>query len=215
MPQLGMYPVQGAAQLRRLRWTRFAARRRNTASRSARFVSISSKVIARSRAAAEKLSKGVLYLLKKNKIDYFEADAVVTGPHSVALAQVEGKSAPAASALEGGANSDCGRVRRTTVPGNEGRRRRRHQQGGAGARHDARERRRDRGRRNRTRVRLFLQRVRRQGDDRRAGKADAPRLRRGSRRGAAPRVRQARGQRDARAWLQVDGAQGRRCGRSR
>ena len=34
------------------------------------------KVIARSRAAAEKLSKGVLYLLRKNKIDYFEADAV-------------------------------------------------------------------------------------------------------------------------------------------
>src|ERR1019366_8928790 len=59
------------------------------------------KVIARSRAAAEKLSKGVLYLLKKNKIDYFEADAVVTGPHSVALAPVEGKSAPAVSALEG------------------------------------------------------------------------------------------------------------------
>jgi dihydrolipoamide dehydrogenase len=59
------------------------------------------KVIARSRAAAEKLSKGVLYLLKKNKIDYFEAAAVVTGPHSVALAQVEGKSAPAVSALEG------------------------------------------------------------------------------------------------------------------
>src|ERR1019366_3968706 len=59
------------------------------------------KVIARSRAAAEKLSKGVLYLLKKNKIDYFEADATVTGPHSVALAPVEGKSAPAVSALEG------------------------------------------------------------------------------------------------------------------
>ena len=58
------------------------------------------KVIARSRAAAEKLSKGVLYLLKKNKIDYFEADAAVTGPHSVALAQVEGKSAPQAASLE-------------------------------------------------------------------------------------------------------------------
>jgi dihydrolipoamide dehydrogenase len=58
------------------------------------------KVIARSRAAAEKLSKGVLYLLKKNKIDYFEADAAVTGPHSVALAQVEGKSAPQVASLE-------------------------------------------------------------------------------------------------------------------
>ncbi|HEY9157632.1 dihydrolipoyl dehydrogenase [Candidatus Binatus sp.] len=59
------------------------------------------KVIARSRAAAEKLSKGVLYLLKKNNIDYFEADAAVTGPHSVVLAQVEGKPAPQAAALEG------------------------------------------------------------------------------------------------------------------
>jgi len=58
------------------------------------------KVIARSRAAADKLSKGVLYLLKKNKIDYFEADAVITGPHSVALAQVEGKSAPDVASLE-------------------------------------------------------------------------------------------------------------------
>jgi dihydrolipoamide dehydrogenase len=59
------------------------------------------KVIARSRAAADKLSKGVLYLLKKNKIDYFEADATITGPHTVALKQVEGKSAPAVPELEG------------------------------------------------------------------------------------------------------------------
>jgi dihydrolipoamide dehydrogenase len=58
------------------------------------------KVIARSRAAAEKLSKGVLYLLKKNKIDYFEAAAVITGPHCVALAQVEGKPAPQVATLE-------------------------------------------------------------------------------------------------------------------
>ncbi len=34
------------------------------------------------------------------------------------------------------------------------------------------------------------------------------------RRGAAPRLHQARRQRDARARLQVDGAQRRRCGRS-
>ena len=59
------------------------------------------KVIARSRAAADKLSKGVLYLLKKNKVDYFEADAVVSGPHSVALRQVEGKAAPSVATLEG------------------------------------------------------------------------------------------------------------------
>ena len=59
------------------------------------------KVIARSRAAADKLSKGVLYLFKKNKIDYFEADAVVTGANSVALKQVEGKPAPSVATLEG------------------------------------------------------------------------------------------------------------------
>ncbi len=59
------------------------------------------KVIARSRAAADKLSKGVLYLLKKNKVDYFEGDAVVSGPHSVALRQVEGKAAPSVATLEG------------------------------------------------------------------------------------------------------------------
>src|SRR6204780_3401550 len=59
------------------------------------------KVIARSRAAAEKLSKGVLYLFRKNKIDYFEADAIITGPHAVSLRQVESKAAPSVAALEG------------------------------------------------------------------------------------------------------------------
>ena len=59
------------------------------------------KVIARSRAAADKLSKGVLYLFKKNKIDYFEADATITGAHSVALAPLEGKPAPASATLDG------------------------------------------------------------------------------------------------------------------
>jgi dihydrolipoamide dehydrogenase len=59
------------------------------------------KVIARSRAAADKLSKGVLYLFKKNKIDYFEGDATITGPHSVTLRQVDGKAVPAAASLDG------------------------------------------------------------------------------------------------------------------
>jgi dihydrolipoamide dehydrogenase len=59
------------------------------------------KVIARSRTAADKLARGVAFLLKKNKVDYFEADATITGPNSVALAQVEGKAAPASQTLEG------------------------------------------------------------------------------------------------------------------
>ena len=58
------------------------------------------KVIARSRAAADKLSKGVLYLFKKNKIDYYEADAIVASPHTVSLKQVEGKAAPAVASLD-------------------------------------------------------------------------------------------------------------------
>jgi dihydrolipoamide dehydrogenase len=59
------------------------------------------KVIARSRAAADKLAKGVLFLLRKNKVDYFEANASITGPHSVALAAAPGKAAPQIAALEG------------------------------------------------------------------------------------------------------------------
>ncbi len=58
------------------------------------------RVIARSRAAADKLARGVLFLFKKNKVDYFEANATVSGPHTVALSQAEGKSAPAAAAIE-------------------------------------------------------------------------------------------------------------------
>jgi dihydrolipoamide dehydrogenase len=60
-----------------------------------------SKVIARSRAAADKLSKGVLFLFKKNKIDYFEGNATITGPHTVAIGQAEGKAPPAVPTLEG------------------------------------------------------------------------------------------------------------------
>jgi len=59
------------------------------------------KVIARSRAAADKLAKGVRFLFKKNKIDYFEADATITGPHSVALAPAPEKPAPEVASLEG------------------------------------------------------------------------------------------------------------------
>jgi len=58
------------------------------------------RVIARSRVAADKLSKGVLYLLKKNKVDYIEADAMIAGPHNVALRPAPGKAAPPAEAIE-------------------------------------------------------------------------------------------------------------------
>ncbi|MFI5352499.1 MAG: dihydrolipoyl dehydrogenase [Candidatus Binatales bacterium] len=58
------------------------------------------RVIARSREAADKLARGVLFLFKKNKIDYFEANATVSSPHTITLAQAEGKKAPAAAEIE-------------------------------------------------------------------------------------------------------------------
>src|SRR5579859_1728583 len=58
------------------------------------------RVIARSREAADKLSKGVRFLLKKNKVDYIEADATIAGPHTVALRPAAGKAAPPAEAIE-------------------------------------------------------------------------------------------------------------------
>ena len=58
------------------------------------------KVIARSREAAEKLSKGVRFLLKKNKIDLYEAGAEIAGPNTVALQAIEGKPALEVDKLE-------------------------------------------------------------------------------------------------------------------
>ena len=58
------------------------------------------RVIKRSREAADKLSKGVRFLLRKNKVDLFEASASIAGPHSVALSQAAGKAAPSAAAIE-------------------------------------------------------------------------------------------------------------------
>ena len=58
------------------------------------------RVIARSREAADKLSKGVRFLLRKNKVDYIEANAIITGPHTVALRPAAGKPPPPAEAIE-------------------------------------------------------------------------------------------------------------------
>jgi len=58
------------------------------------------RVIARSREAADKLSKGVRFLLRKNKVDYIEASATIAGPHTVALAPVAGKPTPPTEAVE-------------------------------------------------------------------------------------------------------------------
>ncbi len=58
------------------------------------------KVIARSRAAADKLARGVRFLLKKNNVDFIEAAATVAGPTTVALAPAEGKEPPATASIE-------------------------------------------------------------------------------------------------------------------
>jgi dihydrolipoamide dehydrogenase len=58
------------------------------------------KVIARSRAAADKLNRGVRFLLKKNNVDLFEANATIAGPNRVALSQAEDKPAPAVEGLD-------------------------------------------------------------------------------------------------------------------
>jgi dihydrolipoamide dehydrogenase len=57
------------------------------------------RVIARSREAADKLSRGVRFLLRKNNIELFEASAAFAGPHSLALSRSDGKP-PAAPAIE-------------------------------------------------------------------------------------------------------------------
>jgi dihydrolipoamide dehydrogenase len=58
------------------------------------------RVIKRSREAADKLSKGVRFLLRKNKVDLFEASASIAGPNSLALSQAAGKPPPPAPAIE-------------------------------------------------------------------------------------------------------------------
>ena len=58
------------------------------------------RVIQRSREVADKLSKGVRFLFRKNKIDLFEAEGMVAGPNAVALRPVAGKAAPASASVE-------------------------------------------------------------------------------------------------------------------
>ena len=58
------------------------------------------RVIRRSREAAEKLSKGVRFLLRKNKIDLFEAAGSIAGPNTVALGPNARGVQPPAEALE-------------------------------------------------------------------------------------------------------------------
>jgi dihydrolipoyl dehydrogenase len=57
------------------------------------------RVIARSRAAADKLQRGVRFLLKKNGVDLYEATAAVAGPKTLALSQAQDKPPPPAAEI--------------------------------------------------------------------------------------------------------------------
>ena len=57
------------------------------------------RVIARSREAADKLSRGVRFLFRKNNIDLFEASAAFAGPNQLALSRSDGKP-PAAATID-------------------------------------------------------------------------------------------------------------------
>jgi len=57
------------------------------------------RVIQRSREAADKLSRGVRFLFRKNNIELFEASATFEGPQKLALSRGDGKP-PAAPAIE-------------------------------------------------------------------------------------------------------------------
>ena len=77
------------------------------------------RVIARSREAADKLSKGVRFLLRKNKVDFIEANATITGPHTVAPCPGRRQTAAASRSNRGRTHPNCSRIRRTALPGNE------------------------------------------------------------------------------------------------
>ena len=57
------------------------------------------RVIARSREAADKLSRGVRFLFRKNNIDLFEASAAFTSPNQLALSRSDGQP-PAAATID-------------------------------------------------------------------------------------------------------------------
>ncbi|MGO9057138.1 MAG: dihydrolipoyl dehydrogenase [Candidatus Binataceae bacterium] len=57
------------------------------------------RVIQRSREAADKLSRGVRFLFRKNNIDLFEASAAFAGPQTLTLSRSDGKP-PAAPTIE-------------------------------------------------------------------------------------------------------------------
>ena len=102
------------------------------------------RVITRSREAADKLSKGVRFLLRKNKVDYIEASASIAGPQYRRAQPGGGQTASARRGDRGRTHPDRDRLGRAAVPRDDDWRRRDDQPRGAPPRPSARKRRRDR-----------------------------------------------------------------------
>ena len=58
------------------------------------------RVIARSRETADRFSKGISFLFKKNKIDAYQAHAVLAGPNTVALEKAPDGPDPSATRID-------------------------------------------------------------------------------------------------------------------
>ena len=183
LPQLGLHPDQGAAPLRR------GARARSTTRRSSASSSATSRadfpaIIARSRGIADKVSKGVGFLFRKNKIEHVAGTAKLLPragawkPH-----QIEVASAASGTIARGQARHHRDRRARALAARHRARRQAHHRvpQGDDAA--DAAEvAGRARRGRDRRRVRVVLPLARHRGHDRRV--PAAPGAERGLRRSA-------------------------------
>ena len=92
LPQLGLHPDQGAAPHRRALHRDAPRSEFGLAADNVRFDL--ARVIERSRKVAERLSNGVAYLMKKNKIEVIEGTARLTGQGAIAVTGKGGEALP-------------------------------------------------------------------------------------------------------------------------
>ena len=206
-----MHPVQGAARLGRDDGVDSRRRQgaRNSDRRSERRLQARDRALARGRRQA-RARRALPVQEKQDRLLRGQRDGEQSAHGRARTGRGE------KSARGGGdrsrAHPDRDRLGRAAFSRHDARRWLAHQPRSAGLRPAAGKRDSDRRRRSRARVRLFLPRLRRRRDDRRAGETDAAGLRRGDRRRAAPRIHQARYDRDARSRVQVDRAPRRPLG---
>ena len=142
-------------------------RLRPFASRACRFDF--AKVMQRSRDVADQMAKGVEFLFKKNKVDYFVGTGQVTVPGMVEITDGRAQG----QVLPDEEHPDRDRLQDAPPAGPAGRWRAGHDLArGAGRQDAARSRSSSSARRDRRRIRLFLQRLRHEGDAGRDAAAD-------------------------------------------